>query len=252
MQETVSWIEESISNRGYAKKQSCLSFFPFSPSTGTLKYRRLIFGSEKSIIGSSFVNNRTDLELIQQTLNGESEAFGQLIQRCQDAVYATALHSIKDFAIAQDVAQEAFIEAYRGLHKLRKPAGFPGWLHTITLRQCNRWQRKQRESTSIDDLDGPQPGAVRPDEELERRELRRIVLDAIASLPENAGEVVTMYYMDGLSYNEIAGFLSVPTSTVKDRLQMGRKQLKEELITMVEDGLKQNRPDKKFTEKSVG
>lgn len=195
------------------------------------------------------MNKHTDLELIQQTLNGESDAFGELIRRYQDAVYATALHRIKDFAIAQDVAQEAFIEAYGCLHKLREPDRFPGWLHTITLRQCNRWQRKRRESTSIDELDEPQPGAVRPDEELERRELRRIVLDAIASLPENAGEVVTMYYMDGLSYSEIAGFLSVPTSTVKGRLQMGRKQLKEELITMVEDSLKQNRPDKKFTEK---
>jgi predicted DNA-binding protein YlxM (UPF0122 family) len=88
-----------------------------------------------------------------------------------------------------------------------------------------------------------------PDEELERKELRRIVLNAIASLPEKAGEVVTMYYIDGLSYSEIASFLSVPTSTVKGRLQTGRKQLKEELIVMVEDSLKQNRPDKEFTEK---
>jgi len=199
-------------------------------------------------IRSSSVNQRTDVELIQQTLNGESEAFGKLVQRYQDAVYATALHSIKDFAAAQDVAQETFIEAYRGIHTLREPGKFPDWLHTITLRQCGRWRRKRRDPTSIGDVEESQPGAVGPDEELERRELRRIVLNAIASLPEKAGEVVTMYYIDGLSYNEIANFLSVPASTVKGRLQMGRKQLKEELISMVEDSLKQNRPDKKFTE----
>lgn len=195
------------------------------------------------------MNQQTDTELIQQTLNGESEAFGHLIQRYQDAVYATALHRVKDFATAQDIAQEAFIEAYKGLHALREYDKFPGWLHTITLRQCNRWQRKQRESMPIGDLPiGIAENGSPPDEELERQEIRRMVLNIISSLPEKSGEVVTMYYMDGLSYNEIASFLSVPASTVKGRLQMGRKRLKEGLITMVEDGLKQNRPDQKFTE----
>ena len=201
------------------------------------------------------MKQRTDVELIRQTLSGEVEAFGELVRRYQDAVYATALHRMRDFASAQDVAQEAFIVAYKNLCALREPPRFPGWLHTITLRQCSRWQRKQREATPIDDLEEPQITEISsgriplPDEELERKEFRRIVLNAIASLPRKAGEVVTMYYIDGLSYNEIASFLSVPASTVKGRLQMGRKQLKEELITMVEGTLKESHPDKRFTER---
>ncbi len=199
------------------------------------------------------LEHRTDIELIRQALSGETEAFGELVQRYQDAVYAVALHSTGDFASAQDIAQEAFIEAYKSLPTLREPSRFPGWLHTITSRQCSLWRRKQQDTTPFDDLEEPQiqeaSKTLSPDEELERKELRRIVLSAIAALPEKAGEVVTMYYIDGLSCSEIASFLSVPTSTVKGRLQMGRKQLKEELITMVEGVLKGNRPDEKFTEK---
>jgi len=220
------------------------------------------------------VKNVTDVELIQKTLDGETDAFGELIRRYQDAVYATALQKAGNFADAQDIAQETFIKAYRKLRTLREPAKFPSWLHTITLREYNHWRRKQRESIPIEELNDAQileisnscsgiscgtgqsrvpcniPSRVPlPDEELERKELRQLVLRAISSLPEKVGEAVTLYYIDGFSYNEIADFLSVPASTVKGRLQTGRKQLKEEFITMVEGTLKENRPDEKFTEK---
>ncbi|GEM_PF-1058792 len=200
------------------------------------------------------MNDNTDIELIQRTLNGETDAFGELVRRYQDAVYATALHRIGNFTDAQDVAQETFIEAYKNLHKLRDPARFPGWLHTITLRQCSRWMRRRHETIPIEDLDEPQMLEVSkgkvplPDESLERKELQEIVLGAIASLPPKVGKVVTMYYIDGLSYEEIASFLSIPKTTVKGRLQMGRRRLKEELIAMVEDILKRNRPDDRFSE----
>ena len=192
-----------------------------------------------------------DTELIQQTLSGDIDAFGELVRRYQDAVYAIALRAIKDFTIAQDIAQETFIEAYKSLHKLREPAKFGSWLHSITLHQSNRWQRKQQDLASIDDLpmDVSIDKASMPDEEVENMELRETVLNAIASLPEKTAEVVTMYYIDGLSYNEIASFLEIPSSTVRGRLEMGRKQLKEELINVVEEVLKENRPDERFTEK---
>ena len=230
------------------------------------------------------MKNVTDVELIQRTLDGETDVFGELIKRYQDAVYATALHRAGNFTDAQDIAQEAFVKAYSKLQTLREPNRFPSWLHTITLRECNRWRRKQRESIPIEELSDAQilnisngggeglngveesrvsPNVIShispyqnglgncspPDAELERKEFRQLVLRAIASLPEKVGEAVTLYYINGLSYDEIAGFLSVSASTVKGRLQTGRKQLKEEFITMFEETLKQNRPDEKFTAK---
>jgi len=196
------------------------------------------------------VEQLTEVELIQKTLYGETDAFGELVRKYQDIVYATALHRIKDFDIAKDVAQDTFLEAYKNLHTLREPASFHSWLYSITLHQCNRWQRKQRETVSIDDLQKTPSNSYRMlDERLEREELQRIVMEAISALPEETGEMVTMYYIDGLSYGEIANFLSKPVSTVKGRLQMGKKQLKEELITMTEGLLKDNRPGNEFTEK---
>jgi RNA polymerase sigma factor (sigma-70 family) len=201
------------------------------------------------------LNQLTDIQLIQQTLNGNMEAFGKLIQRYQDAVYAIALRHTMNFADAQDVGQEAFIEAYKNLHKLSEPARFPGWLRMITIRQYHRLRRKQHEATPLEELGDSEMMEISngrsslPHEELERNELRYRVLNAIASLPQKTGEAVTMYYIDGLSYKDIANFLSIPVSTVKGRLQMGRKRLKEELLIMVENTLKQNRPDKDFSEK---
>lgn len=199
------------------------------------------------------MDSHTDTELVQMTLNGESDAFGKLIQRHQSAVYATALHRIRSFADAQDVAQEAFIEAYKNLYRLREPAKFPGWLCTITRRQCNRWMRSQRENINIEGLNATQiaqiskNGMLLPDETSESRELQQKVLDAIASLPEKISEAVTMYYIDGLSYSEVASFLSIPKTTVKGRLRTGRQRLKERLA-MVEETLKENRPDRGFSE----
>ena len=198
------------------------------------------------------MDTRTDAELIQESLGGETVAFGELVIRYQNAVYATALHHTASFADAQDVAQEAFIEAYKCLHRLREPAKFPSWLYRITQRQCNRWARKNKKATPIEELGSADMFTASngrntlPDTALEYKELKQVVQDAIAALPQKVGEVVAMYYIDGLSYDEIASFLSIPKTTAKGRLQMGRKKMRKGLIDMVEDTLKQSRPDEKF------
>ena len=186
-------------------------------------------------------------------LEGNLEAFDAIVRRYQDAVYATALHRTGNFADAQDIAQEAFLAAYMNLSKLRDPSKLASWLRTITLYTYNHWLRKH-PSMGMLDAHGGSPdafvrcGSPRPDEIVEQQELRQRVLAAIASLPRHTGEVVTLYYIDGLSYQDIAEFLSLSTTTVKGRLQMGRKRLREELVGMMEETLKENRPDDRFSE----
>ena len=196
----------------------------------------------------------TDTRLIEETLKGNTEAFGILVERYRDAVFGAVLSRIAGFSDAQDVAQETFIEAYRNLSSLREPAAFPGWLHTIACRQCSRWHRSCSSA-----LPGEMPelecradlipqGPLRPDEALDRQELRDQVMATIRSLPSHLGEAITLYYIDGLSYEAIGRFLSVPPSTVKGRLQSGRKHLKERMLTMVEETLQHECPDRQFTD----
>ena len=121
----------------------------------------------------------TDTELIQKALGGQADAFGVLVERYRDAVYGATLSRISSRTEAQDVAQEAFIEAYRSLSALRDPTAFPSWLHTIVCRQCSRWHRSRHNNGTVEFVESDPPPASeivsaipQPDEAFSRRELR--------------------------------------------------------------------------------
>jgi RNA polymerase sigma factor (sigma-70 family) len=173
------------------------------------------------------------------------EAFGELVKRFQDMAYGYAYAILRDFDLAQDAAQETFISAYRNLGRLRDPKAFPSWLRRIVMTQCNRLRRgKHLFAQSIEaapDIvsDRPDPAAAAED-----RELKDKVLDAIKGLPKHERMVTTLFYINGYSQSEIAGFLDVPLTTVKKRLQYSRERLKERMLDMVRDNLQEKRPSK--------
>jgi RNA polymerase sigma factor (sigma-70 family) len=113
----------------------------------------------------------------------------------------------------------SFIEAYRDLCKLREPAALPGWFRKIAFKHCDRQRRNKHFSgTSLDDapdLASDEPG---PAEAIAAQETREGILRAISALPEHERIVTTLYYIDGYSQKEVAGFLEVPVTTVKTRL----------------------------------
>ena len=157
-----------------------------------------------------------DSELVAQTLNGNIQAFGQLVRKYQGAVYGLAYLYVRNFHDAQDLAQEAFLKAYENLTQLRNYERFASWLRQITVNLCNMWLRSKKEVLSIEEVAHFIPAReMQPDEACEREELHDAVMTAIQSLPEHSRVVLTLYYMDGLSYQDIGNFLSVPVSTVK-------------------------------------
>lgn len=180
-------------------------------------------------------------QLIADTLDGDLDAFGQIVRRFQDMSYGYAYSILGDFHLAQDVTQEAFIEAYETLGKLREPLAFSGWLRRIVLSRCHRILRRKRLP-----MDGPQAAAwtptddASPDRALQARETGDRILDAVRSLPRLQRETTTLYYMDGYSQAEIAEFLEVPTTTVKSRLHAARKRLKETMMKEVAKTLRDN------------
>jgi len=199
----------------------------------------------------------TDKEIIEQILHGNQNAFEILVSRYQRLVYGLAVHRTRSFEDAKDVAQEVFLQAYLNLRKLKNPERFASWIYTVTIRICNRWNQRYAKTVFIGELgeevlDNLYAERIpTPDEECERDEMKNVVIDALRLLPENIGEVLMLYYMEDLSYQRIAKFLNLPVSTVKGRLQMGRRQLKEEMLKMVSKTIEGQRPGKEFTEKVV-
>ena len=117
---------------------------------------------------------------------GDLASFGEIVRRFQNMAYGYAYSLLDDLHLAEDAAQQAFVQAYRDLAKLREPAAFPGWLRRIVFTQCNRLTRGERVRAgpleSALHVASPEPG---PPDHAERRELREAVLAALRSLPDN-------------------------------------------------------------------
>jgi RNA polymerase sigma factor (sigma-70 family) len=178
--------------------------------------------------------------LVQQARQGDQAAFAKLVHRFQAMAYAYAYSILGDWFLAEDAAQGAFVEAYRKLGDLREPAAFPGWFRRIVFKHCDRITRGRRFTTvPLDALGELVSQGAGPQEIVERRERDRLVQQAIQSLPEAQRIATTLYYIGGYAQREVAAFLDVPLSTVKNRLYAARKRLKERMIEMVETTLKQ-------------
>ena len=177
--------------------------------------------------------------LVTRSQNGDLDAYGAIVRRFQDMAYGFAYAFLDDFHLAQDAAQEAFVEAYRDLPNLREPAAFPGWFRKIVHKRCDRLTRRKRVQTQPIEaaVDLPSP-APTPTDLAEKREMEGAVLAAVRALPEHQRTATTLFYIDGYSQNDIAEFLDVPVTTVKKRLATSRTQLKQRMMAMVDETLK--------------
>ena len=196
----------------------------------------------------------SDEAIVKRCLEGDRNAFSSLVAKYQNAVYGLCYHIAGNFADAQDLAQESFVKAYLELSQIRDPSRFARWLYSITLNVCKMWLRDRKGADNL-----PLEVAAQeifadsglPAEHAEAEELRSSVMDAITSLSERNSLVVTLYYIDGLSYEEIGNFLSLSESAIKSRLHRARKQLREELISMMEDNFERHKLPEDFPEKVV-
>jgi RNA polymerase sigma-70 factor (ECF subfamily) len=149
---------------------------------------------------------------------------------------------VDNWADAQDIAQETFIRAYCNLHQLRDPARFAAWLRRVTFSMAMNWLKSFRPERfeqlgtleDIDSLNIPDftPG---PPEVAEKWELADAVLQAVASLPPKYRVPLTMFHLDGLSYQKVADFLDIPIGTAKSLIHRARQMLRPALIKYVSE-----------------
>lgn len=177
--------------------------------------------------------NFDDKELITKAKLGNSEAFGQLIDRYKNAVYGSAYARLGNFTDAQDIAQETFLTAFRKLSTLKKPERFGNWLYSIVKNKCYDHHQSQKTKQELDKVRTEY--FQDPEDEHNRRTLHRKIQQAIQKLPQIHREVVTLHYIQDYKLTEISSYLNIPIGTVKRRLSDARQKLKLEMIDMARD-----------------
>ena len=176
-----------------------------------------------------------DTELIQRTLAGDESAFGFLVDKYKGSVHALAYRKLGDFHIAEEITQDTFLKAYQKLSTLKDPGRFPGWLYVIAARCCISWLRRNRLQTESFDSVEREMNVQSWTKYADARR-REEVHNALESLPESERTVLTLYYMAGMTCEEIGRFIGTSCGAIRDRLYRARMHLKEEL-TMIEQTL---------------
>lgn len=183
-----------------------------------------------------------DGELIRRTQLGQTQAFDQLIDRYARYAAAVAYGVLGDSHQAADVAQEAFLKAYRKLSALDDPDRFKSWLRQLVRNTALDWRRRQKNHLSLDDTSPdtghgqaiePVADAPQPAQSMQRSELRALIRARIEDLPANQREVVALKYLEGLSYEDIAQITNSTVSSVESRLHRARAKLRETLKDLV-------------------
>ncbi|MET9884558.1 RNA polymerase sigma factor SigM [Streptomyces sp. NPDC006430] len=172
----------------------------------------------------------SDRELLARHTAGDPEAFGELVRRHRDRLWAVALRTLGDREEAADAVQDALVSAYRGAHTFRGESAVTTWLHRITVNACLDRARKaaSRRTSPLDDTDRlerllePHESAEAP---AERQDLHRQLLAALDTLPAEQRAALVLVDMQGYPVAEAARILDVPAGTVKSRCARGRAKL---------------------------
>jgi RNA polymerase sigma factor (sigma-70 family) len=142
-------------------------------------------------------------DLVGAARGGDERAFACIVERFQDMAYATAYGLVGDFHLAQDVAQEAFVDAYLHLDQLREPAAFAGWFRRILVKHSDRQTRGKYPVLLPVEMANRLPAETAdPMRALENAELRHQVHAAIAALPEDQRMVTTLFHIAGYAQHE--------------------------------------------------
>jgi RNA polymerase sigma-70 factor (ECF subfamily) len=176
----------------------------------------------------------SDGELVRQALAGRTEAFAELVRRWAGRVTALCHAKIGRGDMAEDLAQESLLRAYRTLASLTEPEKFGPWLCAIAQHVCLDWLKsKQRTQIPLSALQpGLEPeaiGTTPADCALEFEDEVRRLLSEVEALPEDYREVLMLYYYQDVTYQDVARLLGVSAATVNARLTKARAMLRERL-----------------------
>ena len=193
-----------------------------------------------------------DQELVERAQAGDKQAFERLVEKYQRKLGRLLSRFIRDHAEVEDVAQEAFIKAYRALPSFRGESAFYTWLYRIGINTAKNYLvsqgRRAPTSTSFDSEeaetfeDGDQLRDINtPERLMMTRQIGETVDEAMAALPEELRAAIMLRELEGLSYEEIANIMECPIGTVRSRIFRAREAIAERLRPLLDTA-----PDKRW------
>ncbi|MFO1507874.1 MAG: RNA polymerase sigma factor RpoE [Lysobacterales bacterium] len=190
--------------------------------------------------------NDVDQALVQRVQKGDKRAFDLLVRKYQHKLVSVISRYVSDWSECQDVAQEAFVRAYRAIGAFRGDSQFYTWMYKIAINTAKNYLVSQGRRPPTDDVaveDAVQlDGATRlresatPEHELLRQEIEQTVFATVEALPEELRTAITLREVDGLSYEEIAEAMSCPIGTVRSRIFRAREAIDERLRPLLSEG----------------
>ncbi|MCD4690019.1 sigma-70 family RNA polymerase sigma factor [bacterium] len=188
-----------------------------------------------------------DRQKVRASQAGDREAFGYLIDKYKDVVYAVAYRFARDQDLAMDLAQDTFIRAFKGIKTFKGRSSFSTWLYRIAMNTCIDHTRKHSRSVAsqavpeeVAEYADSEPIGRRPSrgpaKHILSNELGQQIQVAIDALPDYHKSVFVLYEIEGLSYKEIADVIGCSIGTVMSRLHYARKKLRVMLEPYVEAG----------------
>jgi RNA polymerase sigma factor (sigma-70 family) len=188
-----------------------------------------------------------DSQLLSRCLEGDRTAFRTLVERYQSLLCSIAYAIVGDLKRSEDVAQEAFVAAWRQLRTLHDLSRFRPWLCSIARNLAHHTIRRDRPTASLDaagNQPSPQPT---PDQEAISKEEQSLVWSALESLDETYREPLVLYYREDHSVAAVADALGISENAVKQRLSRGRDMLRQNVADRIESALRRSRPGPAFT-----
>ena len=185
-----------------------------------------------------------DQELVRRVQRGDNAAFDALVRKYQHRIVALIGRYIADWSECQDVAQEAFIRAYRALPNFRGDSQFYTWSHRIAVNTAKNHLVAQNRRPPTDDVDASDAEqydtgtrlreTATPEHELLRQEIELTVMRAVEALPEELRRAINLREVDGLSYEEIAARMDCPIGTVRSRIFRAREAIDSQLRPLLD------------------
>jgi RNA polymerase sigma-70 factor (ECF subfamily) len=190
----------------------------------------------------------SDLSLVQRVQRGDKGAFDVLVLKYQHKVVKLVMRYVRNPAEAEDIAQDAFIKAYRALPQFRGDSAFYTWLYRIAINTAkNAVVARDRNPVDFDldmtnndesyEMQGRLKDSETPEALVLTDEIRTTVNNAIANLPDDLREAIVLRELEGLSYEEIAARMDCPVGTVRSRIFRAREAIDGRLREVFEGGL---------------